>query len=78
MTVTPKERMVCVLAALMARGTLETPQLRRYIRYALNMGFEQPGNLRGFLPGRLVPWAGPSWKMPWNRLRPCIRRDQGP
>lgn len=35
----PKERMVCVLAALMARG--HWPQLRRYIRYALNMGFEQ-------------------------------------
>ncbi len=35
----PKERMVCVLAALMARGHWK--QLRRYIRYALNMGFEQ-------------------------------------
>lgn len=36
---TARERMVCVLAALMARG--HWPQLRRYIRYALNMGFEQ-------------------------------------
>ncbi len=35
----PKERMVCVLAALMARG--HWPQLRRYVRYALNMGFDQ-------------------------------------
>ncbi len=35
----PKERMVCVLAALMARGHWK--QLRRYIRYALNMGLEQ-------------------------------------
>ena len=35
----PKERMVCVLAALMARGHWQ--QLRRYIRYALNMGFNQ-------------------------------------
>jgi len=35
----PKERMVCVLAALMARGHLK--QLRQYIGYALNMGFNQ-------------------------------------
>jgi alkylhydroperoxidase/carboxymuconolactone decarboxylase family protein YurZ len=35
----PKERMVCVLAALMSRGHWK--QLRRYIRYALAMGFNQ-------------------------------------
>ena len=35
----PKERMVCVLAALMSRGHWK--QLQRYIRYALNMGFNQ-------------------------------------
>ena len=35
----PKERMVCVLAALMSRGHWK--QLKRYIRYALNMGFNQ-------------------------------------
>jgi 4-carboxymuconolactone decarboxylase len=34
-----KERMVCVLAALMARG--HWSQLRQYIGYALNMGFDQ-------------------------------------
>ena len=33
----PKERMVCVLAALTARSHWK--ELRRYIRYALNMGF---------------------------------------
>ncbi|MBM3941623.1 MAG: hypothetical protein FJ316_01615 [SAR202 cluster bacterium] len=36
---TPKERMVCVLAALMARG--HWSQLRQYIGYALNMGLER-------------------------------------
>ncbi len=35
----PKERMVCVLAALMSRGHWK--ELRRYVRYALNMGFTQ-------------------------------------
>ena len=35
----PKERMVCVLAALMARGHWK--QLRQYIGYALDMGFDQ-------------------------------------
>ena len=35
----PKERMVCVLAALMSRGHLK--QLRQYIGYALDMGFNQ-------------------------------------
>ncbi|MCY3691068.1 MAG: carboxymuconolactone decarboxylase family protein [Chloroflexota bacterium] len=35
----PKERMVCVLAALMARGHWQ--QLRRHVRYALNMGFNR-------------------------------------
>jgi 4-carboxymuconolactone decarboxylase len=35
----PKERMVCILAALMARGHWK--QLRQYIKYALNMGFNQ-------------------------------------
>ena len=35
----PKERMVCVLAALMSRGHWK--QLKSYIRYALNMGFSQ-------------------------------------
>ncbi len=35
----PKERMVCVLAALMARSHWK--QLRSYIEYALNMGFNQ-------------------------------------
>ena len=35
----PKERMVCILAALMARGHWK--QLRQYIQYALNMGFNQ-------------------------------------
>ncbi|HLF04508.1 MAG TPA: carboxymuconolactone decarboxylase family protein [Dehalococcoidia bacterium] len=35
----PKERMVCVLAALMARG--HWGQLRQYIGYALNMGFDR-------------------------------------
>ena len=33
----PKERMVCVLAALMCRGHWK--ELRRYVRYALTMGF---------------------------------------
>ena len=35
----PRERMVCVLSALMSRGHWK--ELRRYIRYALNMGFSQ-------------------------------------
>ena len=35
----PKERMVCVLAALMARSHWK--QLRQYIRYALEMGFNK-------------------------------------
>ena len=35
----PRERMVCVLAALMSRGHWK--QLRQYIRYALTMGFNQ-------------------------------------
>ena len=35
----PKERMVCVLAALIARGHWQ--QLRRHVRYALNMGFNR-------------------------------------
>ena len=35
----PRERMVCVLAALMARGHWR--HLRRYIRYARQMGFKQ-------------------------------------
>ena len=35
----PKERMVCILAGLMARGHWE--QLRKYIGYALNMGFNK-------------------------------------
>lgn len=35
----PKERMVCILAALMARGHMK--QLRQYIGYALNMGFNK-------------------------------------
>lgn len=35
----PRERMVCVLAALMSRGHWK--QLRQYIGYALNMGFNQ-------------------------------------
>ena len=35
----PKERMVCVLAALMSRGHWK--QLKRYIRYALKMGFNR-------------------------------------
>ena len=35
----PRERMVCVLAALMCRGHWK--ELRRYIRYALAMGFSQ-------------------------------------
>jgi 4-carboxymuconolactone decarboxylase len=35
----PKERMVCVLAALTARG--HWSQLRQYIGYALNMGFDR-------------------------------------
>ena len=35
----PKERMVCVLAALMARSHWK--QLRQYIRYALEMGFSK-------------------------------------
>jgi 4-carboxymuconolactone decarboxylase len=35
----PRERMVCILAALMARGHME--QLKRYIGYALNMGFNK-------------------------------------
>ena len=35
----PKERMVCVLAALMARSHWK--QLRQYIRYALEMGFKK-------------------------------------
>ena len=35
----PKERMVCILAALMSRG--HWIQLRQYIGYALNMGFDQ-------------------------------------
>ncbi len=35
----PKERMVCILAALMARGHMG--HLRKYIGYALNMGFNQ-------------------------------------
>ena len=34
-----KERMVCVLAALMSRGHFK--QLRQYIGYALDMGFNQ-------------------------------------
>ena len=34
-----RERMVCVLAALMARGHWQ--HLRRHIRYALNMGFSR-------------------------------------
>ncbi len=51
----PKERMVCVLAALMSRGHWQ--QLRRHIRYALNMGlsrkeicevFSQAGWYRGW------------------------------
>ncbi len=35
----PRERVVCVLSALMSRGHWK--ELRRYIRYALNMGFSQ-------------------------------------
>ena len=35
----PKERMVCVLAALMSRG--HSKQLKQYIGYALDMGFNQ-------------------------------------
>ena len=35
----PKERMVCVLAALMARSHWK--QLRQYIGYALDLGFNQ-------------------------------------
>jgi 4-carboxymuconolactone decarboxylase len=35
----PKERMVCILSALMARGHWK--QLRQYIAYALNMGFNK-------------------------------------
>ncbi|MCZ6788439.1 MAG: carboxymuconolactone decarboxylase family protein [Chloroflexi bacterium] len=35
----PRDRMVCVLAVLMARGHLE--QLKQYIGYALNMGFNK-------------------------------------
>ena len=35
----PKERMVCILAALMSRGHWK--QLRRYIGYALDMGVNQ-------------------------------------
>jgi 4-carboxymuconolactone decarboxylase len=35
----PKERMVCILAALMARGHWK--QLGQYIEYALNIGFNQ-------------------------------------
>ena len=35
----PRERMVCVLAALTSRG--HWSQLKRYVRYALKMGFAQ-------------------------------------
>jgi len=36
---TPKERMVCILVALMCRGHMK--QLKKHIGYALNMGIGQ-------------------------------------
>ncbi len=36
---TPKERMVCILVALMCRGHMK--QLKEHIGYALNLGMSQ-------------------------------------
>ena len=49
----PRERMVCILAALMCRGHMR--QLKRHVGYALDAGLERPADLRGVRPGRLVP-----------------------
>ena len=49
----PKERMVCVLAALMARGHWK--QLRQYIGFALDMGFNQRKMEASGIAGRMDP-----------------------
>ena len=62
----PKERMVCVLAALMARGHWK--HLKRYIRYALNMGFGQREICEVF--------AQAGWYRGWPHVEDALEQAQ--
>ena len=62
----PKERMVCVLAALMARGHWK--ELRRYIRYALTMGFSQQEICQVF--------AQAGWYRGWPHVEDALQEAQ--
>ena len=62
----PKERMVCVLAALMARGHWR--QLKRYIKYALNMGFNQREICEVF--------AQAGWYRGWPHVEDALEQAQ--
>ena len=73
----PRERMVCVLAALTSRG--HWSQLKRYVRYALQMGSPKPKFAR-CLPRPVGTGAGPMSKTPWKlpKTFPGIRRLNPP
>jgi 4-carboxymuconolactone decarboxylase len=62
----PKERMVCVLAALMCREHWK--QLRRYVRYALNMGFSQQEICEVF--------AQAGWYRGWPHVEDALEQAQ--
>ena len=62
----PKERMVCILAALMSRGHWK--QLRQYIRYALHMGFDQKEICEVF--------AQAGWYRGWPHVEDALEEAQ--